>query len=259
MDKKSGIRKKYWMWAMANEELVAYRILNSRGKEAASKVLGDFSGTLMADGFGTYGALARDGPQMKLGDNRSGNRFRLVHCWVHARRKYIEIEDNFPGPCGEVLDLIGRLYGVERKVPKERELRDRLAKRLRLRQEKSKPILEEIRSWAQSQRVLPQSGLGRAIAYMMDLWPGLTAFVDDPTIPLDNNHVERALRGPVVGRKNHYGSRSEDGTHVAELLYSLLESAKLSGVEPRTYLLKATWCALESPGLATLPDDILDS
>jgi hypothetical protein len=155
--------------------------------------------------------------------------------------------------------MIGRLYGVERKVPKNGDHRERRNECYRLRQEESKAILEEIQTWTERQRVLPQSGLGRAIAYMMDLWPGLTVFVDDPAVPLDNNHVERALRGPVVGRKNHYGSRSEDGTHVAELFYSLLESAKLSGVEPRTYLLKATWCALESPGLATLPDDILEN
>jgi transposase len=259
MDKKRGIRKKHWMWAMANEELVVYRILNSRSKEAAAKLLGDFNGTLMADGYSSYGALAREGPQMDFGNKKSGPRFKLANCWAHARRKFVEVEENFPEPCGEVLDLIGRLYGVEHKVPKDGDVQDRNAECYRLRQEESKAILGEIRSWVEQQRVLPQSGLGKAIAYMLELWSGLTAFVEDPAIPLDNNHIERALRGPVVGRKNHYGSRSEDGTHVAELLYSLLESAKLSGVEPRTYLLKATWCALESPGLATLPDDILDN
>ncbi len=259
MDGKLEVRKKHWMWAMASEELVAYRILNSRSKEAAAKVLGDFNGTLMADGFSSYGALARQGPQMDLGDRKSGVRFKLANCWAHARRKYVEAEDNFPEPCAEVLDMIGRLYGVERKVTKNGDPRDRQDKRLRLRQKESTAILEEIRTWAERQRVLPQSGLGQAIAYMMNLWPGLTTFTDDPAVPLDNNHVERALRGPVVGRKNHYGSRSEDGTHVAELFYSLLESAKLSGVEPRNYLLKATWCALESPGLATLPGDILEN
>jgi transposase len=259
MDHKKGLRKKHWMWAMANDELVAYRILDSRSKEAAAKLLGQFNGTLMADGYSSYGALAREGPQMDLGDKSSGTRFRLANCWVHARRKFIEVEENFPEPCAEILDLIGQLYGVERKVPKNGDPQEREAKRHQLRQEESMVILKEIRAWVERQRVLPQSGLGKAIAYMMDLWPGLTAFVDDPSVPLDNNHIERALRGPVVGRKNHYGSRSENGTHVAEVLYSLLESAKLSGVEPRTYLLKATWCALESPGLATLPDDILDS
>ena len=71
---------------------------------------------------------------------------------------------------------------------------------------------------------------------MIHMWPGLVLFLDDPQIPLDNNGTERAVRGPVVGRKNHYGSHSLRGTEVAATLYSLVESAKLNGVEPRLYL-----------------------
>ncbi len=84
-----------------------------------------------------------------------------------------------------------------------------------------------------TQRALPRSALGKAIAYTGGLWPGLVRFLGDPKIPLDTNSVERALRGVAVGRKNHYGSRSERGTRTAALLYSLIESAKLCRVEPR--------------------------
>ncbi len=83
-------------------------------------------------------------------------------------------------------------------------------------------------------------------------------FVDDPRVPLDNNAVERSLRGVVLGRKNHYGSRSRRGTEVAALFYSLLESAKLAGVEPRAYLLYAVQRALAEPGTATLPHELLN-
>ena len=89
---------------------------------------------------------------------------------------------------------------------------------------------------------------------MVGLWPGLTRFLEDARIPLDNNTVERALRGMVVGRKNHYGSRSQRGTEVAALFYSLFESAKLAGVEPKSYVLRATYAAIDEPGTATLPD-----
>ena len=102
-----------------------------------------------------------------------------------------------------------------------------------------------------------ESSLGKAIAYMLGLWPGLTRFLDDPRIPLDNNATERGLRGMVVGRKNHYGSRSQRGTEVAALFYSLIESAKLCGVEPKAYLLRATRAALATPGTVTLPHDLL--
>ena len=73
-------------------------------------------------------------------------------------------------------------------------------------------------------------------------------FLRDPRIPLDTNGVERALRGVAVGRKNHYGSRSERGTRVAALFYSLIESAKLCGVEPRAYLREATLRAVRNRG-----------
>ena len=74
----------------------------------------------------------------------------------------------------------------------------------------------------------------------------LLRFLDDPTVPIDNNGTERCLRGVVVGRKNHYGSRSQRGTEVAALFYSLIESAKLAGVGPHTYLRVATLAALRS-------------
>jgi hypothetical protein len=87
----------------------------------------------------------------------------------------------------------------------------------------------------------------------------LTRFLDDPRVPLDNNAAERALRGPVVGRKNHYGSRSRRGTQVAALFYTLCESARLVGVDPHAYLLRALYAAIARPGAITLPEDLLTS
>lgn len=79
---------------------------------------------------------------------------------------------------------------------------------------------------------------------MRGLWTGLTRFLDDARIPLDNNATERALRGVVLGRKNHYASRSRRGTEVAALFYSLLESAKLAGIEPKAYLRNTAFAGL---------------
>jgi hypothetical protein len=85
---------------------------------------------------------------------------------------------------------------------------------------------------------------------MSSLWQGLQVFLDDANVTLDNNAVERALRGVVVGRKNHYGSRSIRGTEVAAVLYSLIESAKLSGLDPDHYLKVAANAAIDG---ATIP------
>ncbi|MFB1485415.1 transposase, partial [Corallococcus sp. RDP092CA] len=183
---------------------------------------------LMTDGYAVYDALAA----------ASHGRFGVAHCWAHARRKFLECG----APEADVaLHLIGELYRIEREYrtgpPDEARL-------LALRQQHSRPLLARLHAWALAQTALPESGFGRALAYLGKLWPGLTRFVNDARLPLDNNSTERALRGPVVGRKNHYGSRSRRGTQAAALFYSLLESAKLCGLEPKAYLRAAALAAL---------------
>lgn len=243
---------RWWAWSVTREDAVAYTILESRSQNAARHVLNDYTGIVMADGYGAYDALARAGPS-----------FTLAHCWAHVRRKFVEAESHYPGPGGEVLDLIGQLYAVERACPAldptaSAEVHEH-ARQLRgaARREQSIAIVDAIRAWAYRQRALPESSLGKAIAYMLGLWVGLTRFLGDARIPLDNNATERGLRGMVLGRNNHYGSRSKRGTQVAALFYSLIETAKLAGVNPKTYLLAAAHAALENPGTVTLPHALL--
>jgi len=246
MDTKGS--KRWWVWSVTRDDAVICKTLPSRSREAASQVLNGYRGIVMADGYTAYDALSRAGPS-----------FTLAHCWAHVRRKFIEAAPHFPEPCGQVLDLIGQLYAVEGEIPSPSDPADRaaaLALRHRLRQERSRPLVRAIRGWAVAQRPLPESCLGKAVAYMLGLWKGLTLFLDDPRIPLDNNATERGLRGVVLGRKNHYGSRSERGTEVAALFYSLIESAKLAGVEPKLYLLAATRAALANRQAVTLPHDL---
>jgi transposase len=233
--------KRWWAWTLASPDAVFYRILPSRSQAAAREVLGEYRGIVMADGYSAYEALARDGPA----------RFTLAHCWAHVRRKFVEAEAHFPSPCREMLDRIGELYAVEREAV------DSAALRAKLRSERSRALVDEIRKRALeiAGESLPQSSLGKAVAYLLGLGEGLTRFLDDPRIPLDNNATERALRGAVVGRKNHYGSRSQRGTEVAALFYSLIESAKLAEVDPRAYLREAALAALRDQ-VALLPHQL---
>jgi transposase len=235
-------RKKYWAWCVTSADTAYYRIFDNRAQGSARQLLSEYRGTVVADGYGAYEALARAGPG-----------FTLAHCWAHVRRKFVEIELHYPRQAGEILDLIGELYAVERELPAGGAEGSALTLRAQIRAERSRALIERIRGWAESQAALPRSGLGQAIRYMRELWPGLTRFLEDPRIPLDNNPVERALRGLVVGRKNHYGSRSRRGCEVAALFYSLIETAKLCGVEPKGYLLRATSAALDHPGAVTFP------
>jgi transposase len=153
-------------------------------------------------------------------------------------------------------DRGSELYAVEAQCPRG-PAGDEL--RRALRHEQSRAIVERIQAWvyATYPNTLPESGLGKAIRYMGGLWRGLLRFLDDPRIPLDNNQTERGLRGPVVGRKNQYGSRSLRGTQVAALFYSLLESAKLAGVEPKAYLRYAVLSALAGNTVA-LPHEVAE-
>jgi len=131
------------------------------------------------------------------------------------------------------------------------------ALRHQLRQERSRLVIDQIWEWATVQVGLPRSDFGKAVRYMLERWEGLTRFLDDPRIPLDNNAAERALRGPVVGRKNHYGSRSLRGTQVAAVFYTLCESARLINVDAQAYLLHAVEAALATPGSVMFPEALL--
>jgi len=227
--KNGGDTKKWQVWIAAAPDAVTYQIQDSRSAEAARNLLGDYSGTIVCDDYSAYKAL-----------KKRGGRFQLAHCWAHVRRKFIEAEGEAPAECAEAIALIGQLYAVEKCAttgpPEERA---------RLRETESRAIVKRIEQWALSVRALPGSGLRRAIEYMGGMWEGgLLRFLDDPNVPIDNNRTERCLRGVVVGRKNHYGSRSLRGTEVAALFYSLIESAKLAGVGPHTYLRAATTAAL---------------
>lgn len=244
---------KWWTWCVATDDIATYRILNSRSQKAAKKVLSGFEGIAMTDGYTAYQSLARSSQNLKL-----------AHCWAHVRRKFLEAADVNRDLSEQAVRLINTLFEIEREVPRagpdatDDEKQRILELRRRVRQDKSKPVIKELLEWAGKHdgAVLPRSKLGKAISYMINLWEGLTLFLEDPRIPLDNNAAERALRGVVIGRKNHYGSKSKRGTEVAALFYTLFETAKLSGVDPRAYITLAAKRAIADHGAVTLPSDL---
>ena len=150
----------------------------------AKEVLGEYHGNVVADGYEPYQIVARAGPD-------GVPRYTLAFCWAHVRRKYVKAEPFAPA-CAEVIDLIGKLYEVERDLPNphaltgvEREAA--LARILAVRREISAPVVDEIKKWAERQQGLPESTFRKAIKYMLDLWQGLTVFLGNPWVPLDNN------------------------------------------------------------------------
>jgi transposase len=231
--------KTWQVWIASSPHAAYYRIADNRAFEGAEALLAGYRGIVMCDGYSAYSALAAKRPDL-----------RLAHCWAHVRRKYWEIRASFPEETEHILDLIGKLYAVEQECPQGPE-GDSL--RADLRQTRSRPIVDEIEAWAWTLygELDPESALARAMRYMAGVWPGLLVFLSDARVGLDNNPCERAARNPVIGRKNHYGSRSVRGTEVAALFYTLVETAKLAGVEPKTYLRAATRAALRDEHVPT--------
>jgi transposase len=239
-----GKTKTWWAWGLTRPDAVVYELRGSRSGATAESVLNGFAGIVLCDGYGAYRTLTT------ARSDRAAPTVTLAHCWSHARRYFVDAEPHYP-VATEVLDLIGAMYAADAKA--HEAANNDLIELVAQRRLTVAPIVASIRAWLTGQAALPRSALGKAIDYALNLWPGLTAFLDHAAIPLDNNATERALRGLALGRKNHYGSRSERGTRVAAVFYSLLESAKLAGLEPAAYLAEATRRAIANPGTVTLP------
>ena len=180
--------------------------------------------SILTDGYSAYNALAREA-------GIAGH----AACWAHVRRKFVEAAAGRKNTAAahQMVALIGKLYVVER------ELRDNSpAERKAARAVRSTPILDKIKAWLDEKatKVLPKGLLGKAIAYTLGLWPQLTTFLEDGHIPIDNNLAENAIRPFVVGRKNFLFSGSPAGAQASATLYSLIETAKGNGLEPRAYL-----------------------
>lgn len=240
---------KWHAWSVTSPAAISYRILSSRSAAAAGEVLGDYRGIAVVDGYSAYKALRDERAQIN-----GPPPVTLAFCWTHARRKFVDAEPHYPQATA-LIDQIAALYQIEARAAAA-EPGERLAVRARLRDTESRAVVADIKTWLTAQVVLPRSSLGEAIGYTLRHWDGLARFLDDPRIPLDTNAVERGLRAVAIGRKNHYGSRSERGTRVAALFYTLIESAKLARVEPAGYLAEATRRAIANPGTVTLPTDL---
>ena len=240
-----GRSAKWWTWVLVGEDAVFYQLAPTRGKAAARELLAGFRGVLSVDGYPVYTSLeAEFGQQASLfaGEgNAEACSFVLVCCWMHARRGFFQAEQAGHPEAAGALDLIAALYAVEAKVEglAKASGETELEVRRRLRDTESRAIIAKLRTWLDAQKPIPSLKLEKAIVYANNQWERLVRFLDNPLAPIDNGWSERAIRGSVLGRKNHYGSHSELGTRVAALFYSLAETCKLLEIDPSAYLLAA--------------------
>jgi hypothetical protein len=161
----------------------------------------------------------------------------VANCLAHGRRRFVEVAPNFPEECRHVLEALGTVYYHD-KLARERELSPE--KRLQFHQERSEPLLTRLRAWLDAQlaekKVEPNSGLGKAIQYMLRHWEPLTLFLREPGAPLDNNLCERALKKAILHRKNSLFYKTMNGAEVGDLYMSLIHTCELCGANPFDYL-----------------------
>lgn len=163
----------------------------------------------------------------------------LVNCNAHARRKFEPIAQGTKGKglAKEALRYFKELYKIEREA-KEKKLTP--SQRHALRQEKAKPLAEKFKTWLDEMypTTLPQSPLGKAMHYCIKLWPGLTRFLDDGRLEVDNNLTEQQIKPFVIARKNFLFASSVDGAEALCMHMSFIRTAKLHGHDPYHYYVK---------------------
>jgi transposase len=223
---------KSYMWVRRggppSRPVILFDYDRSRSGAVPFRLLADFQGTLQTDGYEGYGGVAKRNDIISVG------------CLAHARRKFDEAlkaqkQKDRGGLAKQGLELIQRIYHVERDARTRQVDADQ---RKTLRDEKAKPVWNELRIWLDQARgqVPPKSLTGKALGYLDKQWPRLIRVLEDGRIEVDNNGCENAIRPFVLGRKAWLFADTPAGADASARLYSLIETAKANGVEPYAYL-----------------------
>jgi transposase len=179
-------------------------------------------------------ALSRNVPKLP-----GGVEILLALCLAHGRRQFVEVVANFPDECRYVLEMLGQVYGYDAEA---REQGLTPAQRLQFHRQRSGPVMKQLHRWLERQfaekRTEPNSGLGKAITYLLRHWKGLTLFLREAGAPVDNNIVERSLKRVVLHRKNALFYRTLNGAQVGDLFMTLIHTCQLCGANSFDYLIE---------------------
>jgi transposase len=191
-----------------------------RKGEHPKEHLKKFQGTLQADGYAGFDQIYAAGS------------IREAACWAHVRRKFYDIQvAHKSAVAAEALERIAALYAIEKEIqgrsPDERSA---------VRKEHSRPLLESLKQWLILGRLSTKSDTSMAVRYALGRWEALMRYCDDGRLEMDNNAAERSLRAVALGRKNYLFAGSDRGGESAAVLYSLIGTAKLNGIDPEAYL-----------------------
>ena len=222
-----GAMKTGYLWPIyGDRDEIVFLFARTRGGGVVREALRDYSGVLLSDGYRVYERFAE-----------RVNRVVHAQCWAHARRHLEEAEAYDPKHAGEALDLIAELYDQEATIRAQGLSPEQV---LTHRREHAKPVVDRfftgLRTTLESEVLLPRNPFTKAARYALDRETSLRVFLEYPNVPVDTNHVERAIRPIAMGRKNWLFCWTEIGAHYVGILQSLLFTCRLQGIDPHTYL-----------------------
>ena len=208
-------------WAVTAPERVYYHITTTREAKWISQLLAPYAGAVMGDGCSSHNAtLARED-------------IIALFCWAHARRYFVDAED--VDRRATMLALIAKLYAIEDACVGLTP-----AGRVSVRRAKAQPVLRAIKkqldTWLADPAVRPTSGIGKAVTYTLNHWDGLVRYCDIGHAPIDNNHTEQCMRPSAMHRGNSLFSASDEGAEAYATLLTVIQTAKLTGIDPVAYL-----------------------
>ena len=215
-------------WGSGIPPAVFYRYAPDRKGEQAEALLAGCKGFLHADAYAGFNNLYRSSPQ------HGEARLIEVACWAHARRKLYEVHAATKSPAAhDLLERIAELFAIEADIrghsPQER---------LSARTELALPLLEKMKIQFENtlNKISTKSTLAQAIRYSLSRWIALTCYTTDGRLEISNNAAERAIRPLAIGRKNWLFAGSDTGGERAATIYTIIETAKLNGLDPEAYL-----------------------
>ncbi len=225
-NKKATSKSYMWVRYSGGEKpIVLFDYFPSRKGEVPVELLNEFSGYLQCDGYDGYSRACKE------------YNLKRVGCWDHARRKFVEASRTKSGKSvgSQGVSKIKKLYKIEKDI---RHLSNE--EKYKQRQLKSKPLLESFKTWLDDQRkkVIPTSTAGKAINYAFNEWQYLIEYINNGEINISNIMVENAIRPFVIGKKNWLFSSTVAGAQASAMYYSLIETAKVNGLDPFDYFNK---------------------
>ncbi len=223
---KGKMRQAYYWPIYGDQNEVAFPYATSRAHCHAVEILGEYCGTLISDDYAAYAAYAEERKAVTR-----------ASCWAHVRRKFVDAEGVEPERAARALEFIRGIYKIEAEI-RDKDLEGE--KKLAMRAERTRPLVTALFAWVEEELIksalLPSNPFTVAARHALKLQTPLEVFLADPAVPVDTNHLERALRPIPMGRKNWLFCWTEVGAEKVGIAQSLISTCVLHGIDPYKYL-----------------------